>query len=177
MRKWRLLATAGFVLSVMLGVGWAQRRGMDFLDEEDNPVPIPADADEKTEFAFSRLRYTSKRNGYFGRGGGSWSTDWPKADRQFLQGLRRLTRLHARSLEEIVELDKDKFWDFPWMYATEVGRWDLNERQAARLREYLLKGGFLMTDDFHGTFEWSIFMESMSRVFPDRPVVDLDNKA
>ena len=38
-----------------------------------------------------------------------------------------------------------------------------------KLREYLLRGGFLMVDDFHGTREWEVFMESMQRVFPDRP--------
>jgi hypothetical protein len=61
------------------------------------------------------------------------------------------------------------------MYAVEVGYWYLNDEQAAKLREYLLRGGFLMTDDFHGTPEWMGFMHSMSRVFPDRPVVDIAN--
>ncbi len=154
-----------------------QRRGIrSFLDEEDNPVPFPVDGNEKTEFAFARLRYQSKRNGYFGRGGGSWSTDYPKADRQFVQGVRRLTRLHTRSSEEVVNLDNDDIFNWPWIYAVEVGRWGLTEPQARRLREYLLKGGFLMTDDFHGTFEWSVFMESMQRVFPDRAVTELENK-
>ncbi len=46
-------------------------------------------------------------------------------------------------------------------------------RKPKRLREYLDRGGFLMVDDFHGTFQWEGFMESMRRVYPDRPVVDL----
>src|SRR5258708_5632099 len=62
------------------------------------------------------------------------------------------------------------------MYAVETGYWNLTDAQAAQLREYLLRGGFFMCDDFHGTIEWDIFMASMNRVFPDRPVVDLDNK-
>ena len=167
---------------ILLGIGTfgvllAQRRSMrDFQDEEDNPVAIPADASVKSEYSFARLRYKSKRNGYFGRGGGAWSTDWPKADRQFLQGLRRLTRVNARSLEQVVELDNDEFMDFPWIYATEVGRWDFTEPQAAKMREYLLKGGFLMVDDFHGEFEWAIFVEGIRKVFPDRPIVDIENK-
>jgi hypothetical protein len=57
-----------------------------------------------------------------------------------------------------------------------VGYWNLTDDQAAQLRDYLLRGGFFMCDDFHGTIEWEVFMASMSRVFPDRPVVDLDNK-
>ena len=44
------------------------------------------------------------------------------------------------------------------------------------MRDYLLRGGFFMCDDFHGTREWNIFMDSMQRVFPDRPVVELDSR-
>jgi hypothetical protein len=107
---------------------------------------------------------------------GAWSVDYPKADRQFLQGVRRLTRIHARSVEEVVDLDSDRIFDYPFVYVVEPGHWELTDSQARKLREYLLRGGFLMTDDFHGTFEWDIFMASMSRVFPDRQVVDLEGK-
>ena len=56
-----------------------------------------------------------------------------------------------------------------------MGDWKLTDAQAAKLREYLLRGGFLMLDDFWGTEEWDRFNESMRRVFPDRPIVDIDN--
>src|SRR4029077_9603689 len=49
------------------------------------------------------------------------------------------------------------------------------DAQAKKLREYLLRGGFLMVDDFHGTREWTAFTASMQRVFPDRPIVDIEN--
>jgi hypothetical protein len=55
----------------------------------------------------------------------------------------------------------------------EVGGWELSDAQAKRLRDYLDRGGFLMVDDFHGTYEWAAFMASLERVFPDRPVVDI----
>ncbi len=45
----------------------------------------------------------------------------------------------------------------------------------AKLREFLLRGGFFMCDDFHGTDEWNVFIDSMKKVFPDRPIVDLEN--
>ena len=48
-------------------------------------------------------------------------------------------------------------------------------RQAAKLRDFLLRGGFFMCDDFHGTDEWNIFVSGMNRVFPDRPIVDIEN--
>jgi hypothetical protein len=51
----------------------------------------------------------------------------------------------------------------------------LTPAQAERLREYLLRGGFLMLDDFWGTEEWLRFVESMKVVFPDRPIVEIEN--
>jgi hypothetical protein len=146
-------------------------------DEEDHPSIIPPDANEKTEFVFGRLRYPSFKGGNdFWRMRGNWTIDFPKADRQFVQGVRRLTRLHVRSVEEVVNMEGDQIFDYPWLYVVEPGHWDLTDAQASKLREYLLRGGFLMTDDFHGTFEWDIFMGSMNRVFPDRPVVDIQNR-
>ncbi|MFN3323219.1 MAG: DUF4159 domain-containing protein [Bryobacteraceae bacterium] len=165
-----LLATL-FVWSAL----FAFQRGRRSLLFDDDDAPIPPDYNEKTEFAFARLRYPSVRFGYWGSRG-AWTTDYPKADRQFLQGLRRLTRVHARSMEQVVDLDSDEIFNWPWVYAVEVGHWDLSDAQCKKLREYLLRGGFLMVDDFHGTVEWEIFMASMARVFPDRPVVDMDGK-
>ncbi len=67
-------------------------------------------------------------------------------------------------------------YNWPWLYGVEVGHWDLTDQQAAKMRDFLLRGGFFMCDDFHGTHEWSVFIASMNRVFPDRPIVDIDNK-
>jgi hypothetical protein len=66
--------------------------------------------------------------------------------------------------------------NYPWLYAVEVGRWYLSDIEAARLREYLLRGGFLMVDDFWGNYQWAVFLESMKRVFPDRPIVELGDE-
>lgn len=175
MRFGRLVAAmvvAASLASVLLAFQFG-RRGR--FAEDD--VPIPPDADEKTEWVFARLRYDSFRGGAGSWGvRGSWTTDYPKAERHFVQGLRRLTRVHTRSMETVVDLDSDEIFNWPWVYAVEVGHWDLSDEQAAKLREYLLRGGFLMVDDFHGSIEWEIFMASLSRVFPDRPVIDLDEK-
>ncbi|MEO7649293.1 MAG: DUF4159 domain-containing protein, partial [Bryobacteraceae bacterium] len=146
-----------------------------FRQSRYEDVPEPADAGEKTEWAFGRLRYPSGNYGrYWGRG--SWATDFPKADRQFVQGVRRLTRLHTRSVEQVVDPDAaDEIFRWPWIYAVEVGHWSLTDEQCRKIREYLLRGGFLMTDDFHGTEEWEGFMASMTRIFPDRPIVEIEN--
>lgn len=148
----------------------------ELLDHDNNPVPMPTDGDEKTEWTFARLKYPSIRTKWGEPNDQDWYIDAPRADRQFLSGVRRLTRVHARSLEEIVNLDDDKVYNWPWIYAVEVGHWDLTDAQCAKLRDYLLRGGFLMTDDFHGTVEWATFTDSMSRVFPDRPIIDIQNQ-
>ncbi len=165
------------LLGALLGIGLMAFQGRygGFRGEVDNDdAPFPPDGHEKTEFAFARLCYPSVRFAWGFRG--NWATDYWKADRQFVQGVRRLTRIHTRSVEQVVELDSEEIYNWPWIYAVEVGHWDLTDAQCKRLRDYLLRGGFLMVDDFHGTWEWENFMASMSRVFPDRPVVDLDSK-
>ncbi len=164
------------LLAVFLVAGLLQaQRG--FRRSDEGETPIPPDANEKTEYYFARLKYPQFSGGYGRRwGGGSWATDYPDADRHFLQGVRRLSRLHSRSMEQIIDANSDEMFDYPWIYAVEVGHWELNEVQAKRIREYLLRGGFLMVDDFHGTYEWDVFNASMRRIFPDRTIVDLDSQ-
>ena len=90
--------------------------------------------------------------------------------------VRRLTRIQARSVEEPVAAeDGDDIYNWPWLYAVEVGHWDLTDLQAAKLRDFLNRGGFFMCDDFHGTWEWEMFVASMKKVFPNRPIVDIPN--
>ena len=96
-----------------------------------------------------------------------------------MQGINRLTRVDGKSVEwsgeggRIIQLTDDRVFDYPWLYAVEVGQWYLSDSEAARMREYLDRGGFLIVDDFWGPYEWSVFVESMLRVFPDRPIVEL----
>jgi hypothetical protein len=125
------------------------------------------------EFEFVRLAYTANRYGQGNWRRQMWRTDWPDAEHHFLKGISRLTRVAAAESGRILTPSDEKIYDYPWMYAVEVGYWHLNTQEAARLRDYLLRGGFLMVDDFHGGWEWSSFMVSMQRVFPDRPVVDI----
>jgi len=129
------------------------------------------------EFHFTRMFYSEGGGGYgFRRGGyGSWTVDYPDAEYHFLQGVSRLTRLEMGEQARILRVTDDTIFDYPWLYAVEVGHWYLDEHEAGRLREYLLRGGFLMVDDFHGSYEWQSFMDSMNRVFPDRPVVDIED--
>ena len=136
------------------------------------------------EFRVARLAYNDNTAFGFGRGrfgGGSWTTDAPEAEFHLTQGIRRLTRINTIDPETgdirnvvlpIQPLD-DELLDYPFLYAVEVGRWYLSDEEAAKLRDYLLRGGFLMVDDFHGSLQWEGFIESMRRVFPDREVVEI----
>jgi hypothetical protein len=157
------------------------------LEGYDN-IPLPEDWQTKAEWVFGRLMYPSHPRARFSRpfryggfidwreGGTSWSQDYPRADRHFAQALRRLTRMSVRSVEQPVNLDDgDDVYNWPWMCAGEMGDWKLTDSQAERLRDYLLRGGFLMLDDFWGTEEWNRFEESIKAVFPDRPIVEIDN--
>lgn len=136
----------------------------------------------KNEYSWSRLRYSMAGAGGGGYGYGryaTWSRDYPKADRQFLIALKRLTRINARPVEQVVDLDSagpESIENFPWVYAVQVQTWTFTDAEAKRLREYLLKGGFLMVDDFHGATDWEHFMNGMLMVFPDRPIEDLADK-
>src|SRR5713101_2539859 len=172
MMRLRILIVASAAIFGCLTIMQAQRGYMPFNDD-DSPAPLPPDATEKTEWAFARLMYPSGR--FYGQQG-YWTIDSPKADRQFSLGVRRLTRIHTRSKEEFISLESDEVFKWPWIYAVETGHWYLTDENCKKLREYLLRGGFLMTDDFHGTHEWAVFIASMSRVFPDRPIVEIDNK-
>jgi hypothetical protein len=181
---WR--AAAGIV--VLLSALFAQRPFREFPGNEYENFPLPPDYQQPAEWTFARLMYPPANVGRYGYGGGygrmrgdwhfgrsSWTTDYPRSDRHFSAALRRLTRVSARSAEQPVNLEEGDQYDWPFLYAVEVGHWDLTDQQARLLREFLLRGGFFMCDDFHGTREWEIFIASMKRVFPDREIVDLQN--
>jgi hypothetical protein len=148
---------------------------------EYSSFETPPDYAERTEFQFARLMFPGGWNdGYRGRFDGDfrlglslWTQDYPRADRHFSQAVRRLTRIHIRSVEQPVNLDEGEEYDQPWLYAVQVGEWGLTPKQGKELREYLLRGGFFVADDFHGNVERQVFEESMKLVFPDRPIVEI----
>ena len=147
------------------------------------PAEAPAEApvvkrpvrEAPGEFQFVRLAYSANSygRGGWGRRDQMWRTDWPDAEHHFSRGVDRLTRIEVAESGRILTPLDDEIYDYPWIYAVEVGYWYLNDQEAGRIRDYLLRGGFLMVDDFHGTWEWAAFVESMERVFPDRPIVDI----
>ena len=121
-------------------------------------------------FYFTRAAYPGSRSMWGRR---AWNTDFPKADRQFLVVLRRVTNLDAYPEAHPLRLDDPELRRYPFLYAVEVGRMELGDVEASALREYLLAGGFLVVDDFWGTYEWAEFERNIRKVFPDRPIVEV----
>ena len=149
---------------------------------DTNMEPIRKPAPPTNEFHFSRLIYKAS---YYGRwwSGSRWMTDAPAAEHHLMQGLHRLIQVDMAQVSgedgagsRTINLHDDSVFDFPWLYAVEVGSWTLDNVEAKKLREYLERGGFLVVDDFHGTLQWARFIKTLKQVFPDRPVVDIPNK-
>jgi len=160
------------------GVLLAQKPFKQYAGGEDGDIALPADWQRPAEWTSARLRYRDAfggRRGFRGfRSEGAWSTDYPLGDRHLIIGVQRLTRIDARSVEQTVELDgTDDLYNWPFLYAVEVGQWTLDEKEGAQLREFLDRGGFLMVDDFHGLQQWEIFVEGIRQVYPDRQIEDL----
>jgi hypothetical protein len=161
----------------------AQKPWREYPGLEYENYPIPPDYQEKAEWAFARLMYppvSPWRGGFnfagdWREGGTNWTMDYPRSDRHLSAALRRLTRIQVRSVEQPLNLEDGDVYDWPWLYGVEVGHWNLTDDQARTMREYLLRGGFFMCDDFHGTDEWDVFVASMEKVFPDRPIVEIAN--
>ena len=155
-RSWSILALLLFGSSAA---------GDEFGEAPDWPT---------SELHFVRLVYSDGGGSYgYRRGRGSFTTDYPEAEYHFHMGVSRLTRVDIGEQARMFRVTDDAIFGYPWLYAVEVGYWSLDDVEAARLREYLLRGGFLMVDDFHGTAEWQGFIESMQLVFPDRPIVEI----
>src|ERR1700675_4826146 len=182
MRLRNALAIGSLGLGALGGL-WARKTFKEWPAIEYEDFPIPEDARRPAEWTRARLRYpditgyTLTGSGRFRGFAGYWTMDYPRSDRHLLQGVRRLTRIDARSVEQVVELDgSDEIYNWPVLYGVEVGHWNLPLAQAAQLREYIRRGGFLMVDDFHANQEWAIFMDSLTRVFPNVFVEDIPNE-
>jgi hypothetical protein len=150
--------------------------------------------DETPEFYFTRLIYSE--NGWRGRWtmarprfqytcpefgtrnffppqGWGWATDYPGADCKFMGGVDRLTRVRVHPNPHVISIMNEDLFTFPYVYLVEVGGMYLSQEEAARLREYLLRGGFLHVDDFWGLRQKANFEAQIRKVFPERSVEQL----
>lgn len=139
-------------------------------------APVVAQGDEsflalEHEFTMTRGRFSSPTDG--DDWGPRWAMDYPDAERHFLVALSRLTRVDAAPLDNALALDDLNLGDYPFLYVVEVGAMRLDEQEQDNLRDYLLAGGFLVIDDFWGSWAWDGLMVQLETLFPGRPVVDV----
>jgi len=140
-------------------------------------VRLARPADFDGTFQFCRIMFTDNPAG----DGGDWSVDWPRADINLSIRLSELTKTTVGRAPTgdpshlLMRLSDDTLFQCPFIMMTEVGSLYMNAEEAARLRTYLLKGGFLWADDFWGSYAWEVFEEEITKVFPaaERKIVDL----
>jgi len=120
------------------------------------------------EFHFIRGIYTSPSDG--DDWGPRWAIDYPQADRHFLTALGRLTGVDAYAQDSALPLGSERIQEFPFVYVVEAGFLRLDEREREALRRYLLRGGFMVVDDFWGTWAWESLSAELARVLPEHPI-------
>ena len=128
--------------------------------------------------AFVRVRYAAGFSGFGRRGRGSrelpWAHDYPTADIHMMKIVKDLTGVDPHvDGSNVYSLDDPELLDHPIAYMSEPGLWTVNDEEAKGLRTYLLKGGFIIFDDFRGRDWWNL-EEQMKRVLPESRFVQLD---
>lgn len=123
---------------------------------------IIAQGEEQTSnFTIARLKY---------RGGGDWYND-PSAIPNLLAFIKQNTNIQAADDEKRVGIMDQELFSFPMIFITGHGRIDFSDEEAARLRNYLVHGGFLYADDDYGMDKF--FRAAMKKVFPDKELVEI----
>ena len=151
-----------------------------------NQRQLPADATVQGNtpydgrWVFVRLRYAGYDGGLFGRrrgGGPPWSHDYPTGEVHFTKILNEITLLRPRTDgSNIVSLEDPELFNYPIAYMCEPGFWSVSDGEAKAFRDYLLKGGFAIFDDFRGG-DWDNLQEQMRHVLPDARWQELDGTA
>ena len=176
MRGWPPRVTV--VLLILLGSAgytyaqWGYGREGSFA-----PVFPPADF-RAPSFTFCRLMYTSVRREPMGMG---WRTDYPYAEINLMTRMSELTRAQVNfdankePKHYVVRLTDDELFGCPFIMASDAGTIGFSGDEVTRLRQYLLKGGFLWVDDFWGSAAWGQWEEQIGSVLSPKeyPIRDL----
>jgi hypothetical protein len=127
-------------------------------------------------FTFCRLLYQSVRREPMGHG---WNTDYPGSDHNFMARLEELTTTKPARWADgqpgfaVVRATQDELYECPFLFMSDAGTVGFSELEVVRLRDYLLKGGFLYVDDFWGEWAWRQWASEIARVLPEYAIVDL----
>lgn len=170
------------IVFVVLLMGWAHATAQSTQlaictspQRPQCPAALPGVAD--AEFTFSRLIFADNQRAIDALGDHigypHWQADCSESEPHFIAAMQRLTDVDTNEDSQSISLLDSRIFDFPMLYVVEAGFASFTDPEAETLREYLLRGGFLLVDDFHGRYQWQQFEDWMGRVFPDREIVDL----
>jgi len=174
--------TTAIALGVVLAIsaGALAQFGVGRFRDAYQPLPnIPYDG----RFTFVRVRYQPAPGGFWPGRRPSWIHGYPLAERNLMKIMNEVSLLGGHDDEiNTVTLDDPELFKYPIAYLIEVGWWTVTEREAAGLRAYLKKGGFLFIDDFKTEGwrgipggGWEPFAETMRRVLPDVQFFDMSS--
>ena len=164
----RLIPVAGVAIVVLCGTA-----AFDAVMAQNRPR---ADARfAGLQWTFARVRYDgAKLPGLSGCDtyDECWTIDYPAAEQNLSRRVKTVTAIQVND-PVVVGLNDENLWTYPWIYLVEPGTWIPTDAEVKTLREFLLRGGTMTFDDFHGPIEWANLEKQLKRIFPDRPVVDL----
>ncbi len=164
------LLLAGLCILSLPLAALAQRGGRGFGFGMRTSENVPYDG----RFTFARLSYNGGGLGGFGRGSSAWNHDYPAADINLPLILDSLTSVHPNlHVSNIFDLEDEQIFRYPILYMWEPGFWQVTDLGAERLRQYLLKGGFIIFDDFEAN-QWFNFEEQFLRAMPGAQFIELD---
>ena len=171
-----VLLVVGSVVLVVAVAAAASAQRLRLPEGRVVPPKYPTADIEDGNFRVCKIIYTSSRREENGMG---WATDWPFAGIHLMMRVSELTKTRisrdrsGKPNHWTVRLTDDALFQCPFTTASDVGTLQLSDEEAKRLREYLLKGGFLWVDDFWGTNAWNQWASEIHRVLPEFPIVDV----
>jgi len=135
------------------------------------------------QFTFVRVKYEAAApDGYWAGGRPSWVHGYPVAEENLMRIMNDISFLNARTDDiNVLTLDDPELFKYPIAYIIEVGWWTLTDREAASLRAFIQKGGFVIVDDFKmlgwrgiSSGGWEPFEANMKRVLPGVRFFEMD---
>ncbi|MGH8435196.1 MAG: DUF4159 domain-containing protein, partial [Pseudomonas sp.] len=132
-------------------------------------------AEYNARFTFTRIRYSGSYR-FRRRGGSAWAHDYPQADLNLPSVLSEISRVRSTlGTSNVFDLEDRGFFKHPVIYLSEPGTWSITDEGARNLRTYLLKGGFIIFDDFESPGgQWENFAEQFLRAMPEYEFIELD---
>ncbi len=178
-RLWRALARRGPMAAAVVGLLMGVAPAVSSLVHEAAAQSgvFKEDRLAGLQWTFVRVKYTPTTGDLamrtrFGFWDDPWAIDAPAAEQNLSRRVQTATAIEVGE-PLVMALDDPRLFQYPWLYLVEPSNAVLSDAEAATLREFLLRGGTLTLDDFHGSFEWELTARQLARIFPDREVVDL----